>query len=421
MHVLLVPFGSYGDVHPFLGLAQALRARGHRVTFLLNEFFGPLVRRLGFEQVPIGAAALFEEAMRHPDLWHPRRAFGVVAGAALEHARLAVPMIAERFTPGQTVAVGGSLAFSVRLAQETLGIPAATVHLQPGILHSNHETPAYPGFETPGWWPRWLKRAFFDQIFARAVDPHVVPGLNALRAELGLPPVRDAMRTWLHAPRRVLGFFPRWFGPPQPDWPPNVTLVGFPLYDERDTTPLPDDLDAFLAAGTPPIAFTPGSANVQGRPFFEAAVAACARLGRRGLLLTRFPEQLPPDLPAGIRHVAFAPFSLLLPRVAALVHHGGVGTAAQGMAAAVPQLVMPLGHDQYDNAARMRRLGVGLALLPKRFRGPAVASALRALIESPAVAESCRAVAARFAEDPRPMDAASAAIEALAEATPPPA
>src|SRR3954447_18447960 len=136
MHVLLVPFGSYGDVHPFVGLAQALRARGHRVTFLLNEYFGPLVRRLGFELVPIGEAALFEEGMRKPGLWHPRRAFGVVAGMALEHARLALPRIGELYVPGETVAVGGSMAFAVRLAQETLGIPAATVHLQPGILHS---------------------------------------------------------------------------------------------------------------------------------------------------------------------------------------------------------------------------------------------------------------------------------------------
>jgi rhamnosyltransferase subunit B len=421
MHVLLVPFGSHGDVHPFVGLAQALRARGHRVTFLINEYFGPLVRRLGFELVPLGEAGLFEGAMRDPDLWHPRRAFAVVAGMALEHARLALPRIGELYVPGETVAVGGSMAFAVRLAQETLGIPAATVHLQPGVLHSNHETPAYPGFETPRWWPVWLKRSFFDLVFARAVDPGVAPGLNALRAELGLPPVRDVMRTWIHSPQRVLGFFPSWFAPPQPDWPPLVKLVGFPLYDERDVTPLPEDLDAFLAAGAPPIAFTPGSANLQGRSFFEAAIGACTRLGRRGLLLTRFPEQLPRALPEGIRHVAFAPFGLLLPRVAALVHHGGVGTAAQGMAAGIPQLVMPLGHDQYDNAARMRRLGVGRALLPARFRGPAVAAALRALLGSPTVADRCRAVAARFAEDPRPMDAASVAIEALAEAAPVPA
>jgi rhamnosyltransferase subunit B len=414
MHVLLVPVGSHGDVHPFVGLGQALRARGHRVTFLINEYFGPLVRGLGFEMVPLGEARLFEEAMRDPDLWHPRRAFAVVARAVLEHVRLALPRIGELYQPGETVAVGGSLAFAVRLAQETLGIPAATVHLQPGVLHSNFQTPAYPGFETPRWWPRWLKRIFFDLVYARAVDPAIAPGLNALRAELGLPPVRDVMRRWLHSPQLVLGFFPAWFGPPQPDWPPRLRLCGFPLYDERDATPMPPDFDTFLDTGPPPIAFTPGSANLHGRSFFEAAIAACVRLGRCGVLLTRHPAQLPSGIPEGVRHVAFAPFSLLLPRVAALVHHGGIGTAAQGMAAGIPQLVMPLGHDQFDNAARMRDLGIARALLPRRFRGPAVADELGKLCDSPTVADRCRAVAARFAETPRPLESACEAIEALA-------
>src|SRR4051794_7845663 len=104
MHVLLVPFGSHGDVHPLVGLGQALRARGHRVTFLINEFFGTLIRGLGFEMVPIGEADLFDEAMRAPDLWPPRRAFALVARAAVGHARLAYPEIVQRYTPGETVA-----------------------------------------------------------------------------------------------------------------------------------------------------------------------------------------------------------------------------------------------------------------------------------------------------------------------------
>jgi rhamnosyltransferase subunit B len=421
MHVLLVPFGSHGDVHPFVGLGQALRARGHRVTFVVNEYFGPLVRGRGFAMETVGEADLFERVLRDPDLWHPRRAFGVVARNVVEHARLALPILARLVAPGDTVAVGGSLAFSVRLAQETLGVPAATVHLQPGVLYSAYETPAYPGMAAPRWWPIWFKRAFFDLVFLRVVDPHLAPALNAYRAELALPPVRDVFRTWMSSPRLVLGLFPAWFGAPQPDWPPHTTLAGFPLYDESDATPIDANLDAFLAAGPPPVAFTPGSANLHARSFFQAAVDACVRLNRRGLLLTRFAEQIPPRLPEGVRHVEYAPFSRLLPRAAALVHHGGIGTAAQGMAAGVPQLVMPLGHDQYDNAARMSRLGIARSLVPRRFRGPAVASALRMLIDTPEVAARCRAVADRVAQDAPALDRAVDALESLARPAPQPA
>ncbi len=413
MRVLLVPFGSHGDVHPFVGLGQALRARGHQVIFLINEYFGPLVRGLGFEMVALGDAAMFQEVMRDPDLWHPRRSFGIVARGIIEGARLAYPEIAALNEPGETVVVGGSIAFAARLAQEKLGMPAATVHLQPGVLYSDYETPAYPGLAVPGWWPRWFKRGLFGLLFSKVVEPQIAPGLNAYRAELGLPPVSDVMRNWMHSPSLVLGMFPDWYAAPQPDWPASTRLVGFPLYDERDATPIPDELDVFLGSGPPPIAFTPGSANLHARPFFEAAVDACRRLNARGLLLTRHAEQIPDDLPEGVRHVAYAPFGLLLPRVAALAHHGGIGTAAQAMAAACPQLVMPLGHDQYDNAARMRRLGIARSLLPGRFVDPAVASVLGSLIQSPQVAASCRAVAARFPQVPPPLDAACEAIETL--------
>lgn len=402
MHVLLIPVGSHGDVHPFVGLGLELRARGHRVTFFLNEHFGPLVRGLGFEMVALGEEGQFEEALRDPDLWHPRRGLATVARYNLEYTGMIYRALEAYYEPGAMVAAGGSLAFGMRLAQERLGLPAATVHLQPSVLHSNHETPVYGRMGGLRHWPRWLKRRLFDLAFTRVVDPLFAPGLNALRAEIGLPPLgRDVFRCWRDSPELIVGLFPAWFGPPQPDWPPHVVLTDFPLYDERDATPLPPGLDAFLDAGPPPIAFTPGSANVHGRPFFEAAVDACRRLGRRGLLLTRHPAQIPADLPDGVIHVPYAPFGLLLPRVAALVHHGGIGTCAQALAAGVPQLIMPLAHDQFDNVDRLRRLGVARSLLPHRFRGPAVADALRALLDSPSVASSCRAVAARIPADGR--------------------
>ena len=118
----------------------------------------------------------------------------------------------------------------------------------------------------------------------------------------------------------------------------------------------------------PNCSMTPGSAMRHAQEFFAESVAACQRLGRRGLLLTRFAEQVPTDLPETIRHLEYVPFSRVLPRAAALVHHGGIGTTAQALAAGIPQLVMPLAHDQPDNAARLERLGVGRTIAPRRYR-----------------------------------------------------
>jgi UDP:flavonoid glycosyltransferase YjiC (YdhE family) len=170
-------------------------------------------------------------------------------------------------------------------------------------------------------------------------------------------------------------------------------MAGFPQYDESDQQHLSPSLRQFLDAGDAPIVFTPGSANQNAAAFFRAAVDASARLNRRALLLTRFTEHLP-TLPPTVHHEGYAPLSRLLPRSAALVHHGGIGTLAQALAAGVPQLTMPMGFDQPDNTARLLRLGVADWIAPSQFTGERVAPLLDRLLTDPAVASSCAKYAA---------------------------
>jgi rhamnosyltransferase subunit B len=173
-------------------------------------------------------------------------------------------------------------------------------------------------------------------------------------------------------------------------------LTGFPLFDERGLTEPPADVLDFLDRDDPPVVFTAGSAMRQGHAFFAEAAKTCQLLGRRGLLVTRYPEQLSNLLPEGVRHCEYIPFSQLLPRAAALVHHGGIGTTAQALAAGIPQLIMPMSHDQPDNAARVERLGVGRSLRPKAFRAAAVGARLDSLLNSREVAARCQSVADKF-------------------------
>lgn len=396
MNILVFPLGSAGDVHPFLGLALALRTRGHHVTFMVSAYFQELVERVGsLEYVGLGTREDFLAVTEHPDLWHPLRSFGeVFRSGILPAMREQYGLIAQRYQPGRTLGISNCLSFGARIARDKLHVPLITVHCQPVCLWSEYESPVLPaaGFSrAPRWWKRsiyWIGERFF-------IDQTACPQTNAFRAELGLPPMKRTTQWW-HSPDGVLCLFPPWYAPPQPDWPPNVVLAQFPLWDEAAVHAPQPELDDFLAAGDALLVFTPGSANRLGADFFQAAVDACVRLGRRGLLLTRFPEQIPQDLPAGIRHIDYAPFSRLLGRSAALIHHGGIGTTAQGLRAGIPQLVMPMAHDQPDNAARLKRLGVGDWLKPSAFRGPAVAAKLERLLASPETRRCCKQWAARF-------------------------
>jgi UDP:flavonoid glycosyltransferase YjiC (YdhE family) len=291
------------------------------------------------------------------------------------------------------VVVASSPALGARLAHDWLGVPLATVHLAPAMFRSAHRPPLLPPLVLPAWWSPGAKRAAYRLADALVLDRLLARPVNAARAELGLPPVRRVLDGWRHSPQCVLGLFPEWFAPPQPDWPAPTRLAGFPLYDGAEE--VPPGLEEFLGAGPPPVVFTPGTGAKRAGDFLAESAGACRRLGCRGLLLTRRAEQVPAGLPPEVRHFAYVPFSRVLPRAAALVHHGGVGTLAQALAAGVPQLVVPRAHDQHDNAARLVELGVATTLRPRSYRAPAVADALTWLLTEPEVAARCRDVARR--------------------------
>ena len=413
MNALLIAIGSHGDVHPFLGIGSALRARGHDVTVVTNSHFEPLVRKVGLGFASVGTAEEYRTLAANPDLWHPTRGFQYLMEKTLLLVRPVYDAIVERYVPGETVVAASTLAFGARVAQDERGIPTASIHLQPSILRTVYDTPRIAGSPMRAWQPRWLKRAIWKFADVAFIDRILGGGINAFRAEKKLAPVKGVMDRWWNSPQRVIGLFPEWFGPRQPDWPAQLRLTGFPLYDERDVQPLGEDLLKFLDAGDKPIAFTPGSAMWHARPFFDAAAEACRVLGRRGVLLTRHKADVPPSLPPGVIHVDFAPFSQLLPRCAAVVHHGGVGTLSQGLHAGVPHLVAAMAHDQPDNAERLERLGVGRWVWWDRLTGKRAAEKLRELLESDDVARACREVRARF-DGARPLEDGCVMLEELA-------
>jgi rhamnosyltransferase subunit B len=388
---ILAPLGSWGDVYPFVWLGRGLASRGHDVCAVVYPPFDAAMRAAGIRPAVYGTRGEYEAILQDPNLWHPRRGFPLIARMSEALARETIPRIREEIVPGRTLLLGAGIAFGPRIAAEAFEIPLVTVQLQPAVFLSVESPPvSRAGSEWIGRAPRWLRRALYRVAHWR-MDWLLAGGLNAVRRELGLArPVRGIMRDYWMSPLRVLALFPEWFAPKQPDWPPQTVVTRFPLYDEGDHGSLPEDLEAFLVTGEAPVLFTPGSANVQAERFFEASLEACRRLGCRGLFVTPHVEQLPRGLPSSIKHVASVPFSRAFPRCKAIVHHGGIGTISQGLAAGIPQLVMAMSHDQPDNGARLRRMGVGDYLYPRAFRPSTVAARLENLVASSGVARACR-------------------------------
>ena len=398
LELLLPTIGSAGDVHPVIALGLALQRRGHQATVITNPLFQELIEQQGLGFLPVGTLDDARATIADPDLWHPRKGFEVVARRAILPAMPEVYRYIEQYAGADTIVVSSGIAFGARIAQERLGVAMATVHLQPGIIRSLVDQGMAGNIRISAAQPMWFKRAFFRFADWFLIDRALKKPVNEFRASLGLPAVDRLMHRWLHSPQLVIGFFPDWYARPQPDWPPRLHLVGFPLWDSGRTA-LPADALEFLADGAPPVVFTPGSAGATMHRYFEESVEALRALGVRAMLVTNYPEQVPADLPRGVKTFGYLPFSGLLPHAALLVYHGGIGTLAQTIKAGIPHVVVPNGHDQFDNAFRIEQLGLGQGLPQARYRADRVAEAIRTILGSAEIRARCREYASRVDGD----------------------
>lgn len=396
MHVVLVSAGTDGDVIPYIGLGARLLRRGHQVTLVAGASHRSAAERHGFAFHALFSDDEMHAILANPVFWRPIRGPIVAArwGASCLERQTALLADIVRGA-SDVVLVANPGVFAARIIHDQFGIPIASVVLQPWMIPSLHEPPVMPvGLTLPRWAPRPIGRMYWGGYKAVG-DWLVARPLNHLRSTRGLPALGSPVMDWWMSPQRVIGMFPAWYAAPQPDWPATLELTGFPMYDGRPAEALSDEVRAFCDAGDPPLVFTFGTGMMHARDAFRAAVDAGTRLGRRIVLLTRYPQQIPQPLPTTARHFEFVPLQGLLPACAAIVHHGGVGTTAKSLAAGLPQLVLPWSWDQPDNAARLKRMGVGDSLDPRRVTGRKLAERLAPLLSS-AVRERCREIAARF-------------------------
>ena len=182
--------------------------------------------------------------------------------------------------------------------------------------------------------------------------------------------------------------------------PQPLLRVDFALYEPDPDLAISPELARFLASGDAPVVFTPGTGNRQGGHCFRCALEAVSELGQRAIFLTPHAEQIPSDLPDHVLWQTYVPLRALLPQVAALVHHGGIGTTAEALRAGTRQLVVPLAHDQFDNGARVEALGVGQVLHASRLNATRLTRSLHHLLAAPLLPERCRAVALQFDSEP---------------------
>ena len=374
MRILLLTMGTRGDVQPFVALGKRLQQAGHDVAVCASSGFAPWIKEHG-----LGYSYMNNDIVDLVNSDAGRRAMEGAGGVAglpkrmLESARRFKPIfrraLAEQWeaAQGTQVIIYNPNAVGGYHIAEALGI----VGIMTDAIPTWVPTSAFPHIVAPdlklgGWYNRLTHRLV-------GVVPHLLFGsvVSRWRKEtLRLPPRSLFASELVRADGRhvpvLLSLSPHVVAPP-PDWPKSVRVTGYWFLDEGQNWQPPPRLLEFLAAGPPPVFV--GFGSMAGRnPAKTARVAldALARSGQRGLVVTGWGGLSVPDPPQSAHVTEFVPYDWLLPRVAAVVHHGGAGTTAAGLRAGKPTVICPFVADQPFWGRRVAELGVGPSPIPQR-------------------------------------------------------
>jgi rhamnosyltransferase subunit B len=396
-HIVLTTFGSFGDIHPYIAVGLELKGRGHRAVIATSPLYREKIEATGLGFHPV-----------RPDIPPPEenietilKVMDVRRGGEYIFKELLSPHVRASYedlrdaTSGADLLITHVITLAATVLAEKTGMPWISTVLAPTSLFSIYDPMVPP--QAPGLAKLLRLSPLFARAFmsvAKRVSENWVEPVYRLRAELGLPRGEHPIFEGQHSPELVLALFSKVLAERQPDWPPQTVVTGFPFYDKKDEASISPELEKFLDKGEPPIVFTLGSSAIfVAEDFYRESIKAAQRLGRRAVLLIGDARNLPKEpLPAGIVACEYAPYGQILPRAAAVVHQGGVGTTGQALRAGVPSLIVPFNHDQPDNAYRVARLGAGRTISRKHYTATNAARELDMLLTNKNYVEKARAV-----------------------------
>ncbi len=412
MRLLMLSNGSHGDIHPFLAIGREAVRRGHAAALMTNPYFAPHTHEAGLEHFALGEHKDLKTMLsENPETMSGLRGpMQVLRKLMLPH----VPEIVENTRRAITdwkadTVVVHPLCIGASWAAELAGVPCHAASLAPSIWFNANDQLVLPPFRSENPSRRAVK---LDLFMGRLVTSLALDGpLNAQRRAMGLPKMKSIFITEARGGLINLALWSPLFRPIIDGDPRGAKITGFPWYDRAKEQEAPSDaIENFLSNGEPPLIFTLGTAaaHTAGR-FHQHAARACEILNRRGLFLVGRGHQGPSNMPKGSAAFEYAPFSAVFPRAAVNIHHGGIGTTAQALRAGRPTVVIPMAHDQFDNAARLKRMRVSETVRHAQVTPERLAAAIRRVLENPAVSAAAARLAPLIAQE----DGASAAVDVL--------
>jgi sterol 3beta-glucosyltransferase len=391
MNIVLMTFGSRGDIQPFLALAVALRERGHTVTLAAPRDFEAQISAYSVPYVRIPVSTI-EVLQKESAKGYTRK--GMTPATLIAVWREIIPelkrglytaihMVAEAAQDADLLIAHGLLIPLAYSLHEHLQIPLILSIAAPIVSTQAFPSPMFP--------PIPFGQRFYNpltyQLLVRLVTSYMIEPMNTYRREVGLPTLSTGKVIQLLFSGQIpilMHYSPHLVTSP-PDWNTNIHVVGaWTLPAPSDWTP-PDALAAFLSQGEPPVYIGFGSMDVANPAQMGQTIGEALRLANlRGVLQAGW---------AGLAHedehlitIGDVPHDWLFPRMAAVVHHGGSGTTHSALSAGKPALIVPFMADQPMWGRRLAELGVNVPpIKSKQITTERLAAALRTLTQDSAM------------------------------------
>jgi vancomycin aglycone glucosyltransferase len=354
MRILFAPHGTRGDIQPIVAVAEALRMRGHHVSFVAPSNSVEALRARGFTACSNGID--LHQLLRSPDTqlqslrWQMRHLADVLSPRLFDTLAEASEQV--------DLIVGSGVQMAAASIAEWRRVPYVAAIFCPCAVPSSGAPPPTVRTQT---FPGWLNRLLW-LIGEPLADLALRGPLNAGRRRLGLPAIAGPVAQTSHM--NILLAADRDLAPLSDDAPSNVAVTDAWILDGEPR--LDPQLDRFVHMQPAPIYVGFGSMVSRHSEGLAAQAVTAARALGRSLILSAGWAELGHGL--ALRDDIFVagdvPHHLLFPHVAAVVHHGGAGTTTAAARGGAPQVILPHILDQYYWAHRVSLLGLGPRPLP---------------------------------------------------------
>ena len=418
MRITLFSAGSRGDIQPCQVLGRALVQAGVALRFAAPENFAGFIQAEGLDFLPLrgdiqqimaGQAArdLMERGGGNP--------LRTLRGMRALIEPVATVMAEDLYAGCEgadglvALAVFAPLAHTVAQARR---IPLLLVEPTPLLPTRAFPAPGWPLQKNLGG----LHNRFSGWAMLQIIWQWYAPTVHRLRRKWGLPRFSGADFPRLLRSTPLLGAYSPAVLPRPADWPPGAHITGYWLPAADPDWQPPADLRAFLDSGEPPVYIGFGS-MAGSRPEQMAALVidALARCGRRGVLMTGWGGLRLPSTAEHVFALESAPHAWLFPHMAAVVHHGGAGTTAEGIRAGVPSILIPHAFDQTFWGERVKALGVGPAPIAQRdLTAPRLAQAIHTALTDEPMRRRAQALGGLLRAEDGPARAARLILDLLA-------